>query len=78
MFFNTENLFKFAYHLTNQPKPNTMTNYITVQTKGNYKHANGIKLEVVQFLSHMISAKVPEYGFDGLAEACFRWPVGVW
>ena len=45
-----------------------MTNYITVQTKSNYKNANGRKLKVVQFLGSIISAKVPEYGFDEQGE----------
>ena len=41
-----------------------MTHYITVNTKSNYKNANGIKLEVIQFLSHMVSAKVPQHGYN--------------
>lgn len=45
-----------------------MTNYITVQTRGNYKNANGRKLKVVHFLGSIISAKVPEYGFDEQGE----------
>ena len=45
-----------------------MSNYITVQTKGNYKNANGIKLEVVQFLGVIVSAKVPEYGYNEQGE----------
>ena len=45
-----------------------MKNYITVNTKGNYKNANGIKLEVVQFLGVIVSAKVPEYGYNEQGE----------
>ena len=45
-----------------------MTNYITVQTKRNYKNANGRKLKVVHFLGSIISAKVPEYGFNEQGE----------
>jgi len=45
-----------------------MSNYITVQTKGNYKNANGVKLEVVQFLGVIVSAKVPEYGYNEQGE----------
>ena len=45
-----------------------MKNYITVQTKGNYKNANGVKLEVVQFLGVIVSAKVPEYGYNEQGE----------
>ena len=45
-----------------------MTNYITVQTKRNYKNANGRKLKVVHFLGSIISAKVPEYGYNQQGE----------
>lgn len=45
-----------------------MKNYITVQTKGNYKNANGVKLEVIQFLGVIVSAKVPEYGYNEQGE----------
>lgn len=45
-----------------------MNNYITVHTKNNYKNANGIKLEVVHFLGSIISAKVPEYGYNQQGE----------
>lgn len=38
---------------------------ITVNTKSNYKNCNGKQLEVVQFLGDIISAKVPEFGFNG-------------
>lgn len=41
-----------------------MKNYITVKTKSNYKNANGIKLEVVQFLGVIVSAKVPQQGYN--------------
>jgi hypothetical protein len=45
-----------------------MTNYITVHTKNNYKNANGRKLKVVHFLGSIISAKVPEYGYNQQGE----------
>lgn len=45
-----------------------MKNYITVKTKSNYKNANGIKLEVVQFLGVIVSAKIPEYGYNEQGE----------
>lgn len=42
---------------------------ITVNTKSNYKNCNGQQLEVVHFLGTIISAKVPEFGFDANGQA---------
>jgi hypothetical protein len=41
-----------------------MKNYITVNTKSNFNNANGIKLEVVYFLGGIVSAKVPQHGYN--------------